>query len=287
MSDAGATMRKIDTLQNKANALQPPAPREAMPAPAKQEYRGKRVEGVFKILGSNGFLSADTNDQRALAEQYRGVKRPILRNADPRRDPPLPNGNLLMVASALAGEGKTFACIHLALSMIRERDWSVVLIDCDCSKRHLTRVFGAENEPGVIDLLRDSTVAFDSLVMPTNLPGFSVLPVGARDENAVELLASRRMSELCNQVASQVPDRIIIFDSSPLLLASEAAGLASHVGQIALVVRADSTPQTAVHAALEKLDPDKAIGCVLNQSSHGAASGYGYGYGYGYGSEGA
>jgi Mrp family chromosome partitioning ATPase len=77
-------------------------------------------------------------------------------------------------------------------------------------------------------------------------------------------------------------DRIIVFDSSPLLLTTEAAVLASKVGQIVVVVKANDTPQDAVMAAIEKLDPAKAIGCVLNQSwnAHDVAQGYGY-YGAG------
>jgi Mrp family chromosome partitioning ATPase len=79
-------------------------------------------------------------------------------------------------------------------------------------------------------------------------------------------------------------DRMVVFDSSPLLLTTEAAVLASKVGQIVFVVKANETPRDAVMAAVDKVDPAKAIGCVLNQS-WGAAMTEGYGY-YGYGAEG-
>jgi Mrp family chromosome partitioning ATPase len=154
-------------------------------------------------------------------------------------------------------------------------DWSVVLVDADCSKPHLTRLFSAEQEPGLVDLLRDTSLNFNSLVMPTDIPGVSLLPAGSSDVHASELLASQRMGDLCEALAAE-PGRIVIFDSSPLLLTSEAVALAAHVGQVALVVRANATPQQAVLAAVDRLDPAKAIACVLNQS-YGAELGQNYG----------
>ena len=182
-----------------------------------------------------------------------------------------------MVASALSGEGKTFTSVNLCLSIARERDWSVVLVDADSSKAHLTRLFSAEREPGFMDLLCDPGLSFEDLVMPTDIPGLSLLPAGAHDADASELLASRRMKELCLELSSADVGRMIVFDSSPLLLTTEAIALASQVGQVLMVVRADSTQQQSVLAALEKLDPEKAINCVLNQTS-GADLSESYGY---------
>lgn len=257
-----------------------PTARLAAVVPKDHAYTGTRIVFDPAQLRANGLLAPDMEERR-LAEQYRTIKRPLLRNADPRLDPPMHRGNIIMVASALSGEGKTFTCVNLCLSIARERDWSVVLVDADCSKPHLTRLFSAENEPGLIDLLRDRDLTFDSLVMPTDVPGLSLLPAGSRDTHASELLASKRMDELCTTLSAQ-QGRIVLFDSSPLLLTTEAAVLAANVGQVVVVVRANDTPQDAVKAALEKLDQTKAIGCVLNQSWGSVEFGDGYGsYGYG------
>jgi protein-tyrosine kinase len=257
-----------------------PAPRLATVVAKEHAYGGNRIEFDVGQLRANGLLAPDTEERR-LAEQYRAIKRPLLRNAAPNAEPPVANGNLVAVVSALPGEGKTFTCLNLCLSIARERDWSVVLVDADCSKPHLTRMFAAESQPGLIDLLRDPLMSFDSLVMPTDVPGLSLLPAGAHDHHASELLASKRMDEICAGLASD-PDRIVVFDSSPLLLTTEAATLASKVGQIVFLVKANQTPQDAVLAAIEKLDPAKAIGCVLNQSWSTQDRGDGYGY-YGFG----
>lgn len=259
-----------------------PAERLAALVPREYAYAGHRIVVDPVQLRANGLLAPDSEERR-LQEQYRAVKRPILRNADPNRDPPVARGNLLMVASALSGEGKTFTCVNLCMSIARERDWSVVLVDADCSKPHISRLFSAENEPGLLDLLRDPSQTFDSLVMPTDVPGLSLLPSGRRDPHASELLASKRMDDLCEELSSDRAGRMIVFDSSPLLLTTESPVLATKVGQVVVIVKANETPQQVVLAALEKLDHEKAIGCVLNQSwATSDGDGYGYGY-YGYG----
>jgi exopolysaccharide/PEP-CTERM locus tyrosine autokinase len=268
--------------RSQRSAVTPPATRLAAVVPAEHEYSGHRIVVDSAQLRASGLL-APNSEERRLAEQYRTVKRPLLRNADPTLDPPVPRGNLLMVASALAGEGKTFTCVNLCLSIARERDWSVVLVDGDCSKPHLSRLFSAEKELGLMDLLRDPALTFDSLVMPTDIPGLSLLPSGSADPHASELLASRRMDELCEHLSSEAgAGRMVVFDSSPLLLTTEAAVLASKVGQVVVVVHANNTQQQAVLAALDKLDQTKAIGFVLNKSwgapEHEGSYGY-YGYG--------
>jgi protein-tyrosine kinase len=273
---------KLQARSREAGKSSPPAPTARLGAlvPHEHTYGGSRIAIDSAQLRANGLLAPDSEERR-LAEQYRTIKRPLLRNAVPNVQPPVPRGNLVMVASALSGEGKTFTCVNLCLSIARERDWDVVLVDGDCSKPHLTRLFAAENRPGLIDLLRDPALEFDDLVMPTDVPGFSILPAGARDSHASELLASKRMEELCDALASKTTARMIVFDSSPLLLTTEAAELAAHVGQVLVIVHANETPKQAVIAALEKLDESKAIGCVLNQAwgSGKATDGYGY-YGY-------
>ena len=243
-----------------------PAKRLATVVPREHGYGGHRVVVDHSQLRANGLLAPGA-DERRLAEQYRAIKRPLLRNADPSLHSVLPLGNLVMVASALSDEGKTFMSVNLCLSIARERDWSVVLVDADSSKPHLTRLFSAEREPGFMDLLCDPGLSFEDLVMPTDIPGLSLLPAGAHDADASELLASRRMKEFCLELSSADVGRMIVFDSSPLLLTTEAVSLASQVGQVLMVVRADSTQQQSVLAALDKLDPEKAINCVLNQAS--------------------
>lgn len=248
---------------------------------AGHRYGGQPIQIDLAALQLHGLLSPDSDAR--LAEEYRIIKRPLLSNADSQA--PVALGNLLMVTSALSGEGKTFTCVNLSLSLAQEEDWDVVLVDADCSRPRLTQLLSAEEEPGLLDLLREPELSFESVVMPTDVPGVSFLPVGSRRSHSSELLASRRMRELCIEISAKDPQRVALFDSAPLLLTSEAPILASQVGQIVLVVRSNNTPREAVVSALDIFDEEKPVSCILNMQSGSLGSVYGY-YGYGhYGQE--
>ena len=159
------------------------------PPPARTltlNYAGLRSQGLYP----------PEHELRQIAQQYRQIKRPIIGSALGHNAPKLPSGHIIMVASAMPGEGKTFTSINLALSMAREKDVRVLLVDADVPKPHISRIFGVEDEPGLLDALRDSTMDVESLILPTDVPSLSIMPAGRRSENATELLASARMGEV-------------------------------------------------------------------------------------------
>ncbi len=226
------------------------------------------VEIDYGALRSAGLL-APVDQQRHLADQYRIIKRPLLVNASARGDYQADDVNLIMIASPLPGDGKTFNCLNLALSMATERDRSVLLVDADVAKPHISSIFGLEDEPGLIDLLLDEDLEVGKTLLKTNVSGLRIMPAGRRHEHATELLASRRMASIAATLSKTFPDRVVIFDSPPLLATSEARVLASLMGQIVLVVCSARTPQDAVMEAVESLDQDKAVSVVFNQSGSG------------------
>ncbi|WP_157994457.1 XrtA-associated tyrosine autokinase [Peristeroidobacter agariperforans] len=228
-------------------------------------------------LRANGLLAPE-NHQRRLADEYRQIKRPIIAHAIGRGPDKVARGHLVMVASAMAGEGKTFSSINLAMSLSLEKDISVLLVDADIPKPHITRTFALENEPGLLDVLRDENMRVEDLVVRTDVDGLSILPVGKQSETAEELLASARMEQIALQLGTQDPNRIVLFDSPPLLLTSESRVLAGLVGQIILVVRAGSTTQQMVQEAISYLGEGRSIGLVLNQCEMETKTGYYYGY---------
>ena len=215
--------------------------------------------------------------ERQIANQYQQIKRPLVASVT-SRPPAFPNPHLIMLASALPGEGKTFTSINLALSMALEKDIEVLLIDADVAKPHVSDIFGLQHERGLLDLLVDRNLSVDSLILPTNVPGLSVLPAGKRLENATELLASSRMREITAQLSAAHGRRIVLFDSPPLLLSTESRALVHVVGQVVLVVRAEFTAKNAVMEAIAAIGEEKPISLILNQSSSLPSAGY-YGYG--------
>lgn len=228
-----------------------------------------------QALRREGYLASELQE-RDIADQYRLIKRPLLDNAAGRGGFQAEDANLIMVTSSLPADGKTFTCINLALSMAREKDTSVLLVDADIAKPHISALFGVADQHGLIDLLKDKSLSSAELLVRTDVPGLSLLPAGSPDEHATELLASRRMKNIVHELSTQFPDRVVIFDSPPLLVTSESRVLADAVGQIAMVVRAGKTPQQAVLEAIDSLDEAKALNLVLNESSSGAVTdGYG------------
>lgn len=217
-----------------------------------------------------------------IADEFRRIKRPLIANAT--RPPSAESAdpmNVIMITSALPNAGKTFCSMNLALSMSLERELNVLLVDADVAKRHISRELGLAEAPGLIDLLLDESGRLDESLVRTDMNDIQVLPAGRGHPQATELLASDRMSEIIHELATRYSDRIIILDSPPLLITSEAQALASQVGQIALVVEAGETTQQALLQTIEVLDSEKAINCILNKSRHSSQFGY-YGGDYGY-----
>lgn len=220
------------------------------------------------------------------ASQFRVIKRPLIKNVVDHAGTGLRRSNLIMVTSALAGEGKSFTAANLAMSMVTELDHTVLLVDADVARPSLARMLGFEPQQGLLDVL-DGHVGLQDVLLSTNIDKLTILPSGAPRPRATELLASDAMQSLLEEMASRYPDRIIIFDSPPLLLTTEASVLASQMGQIVMVVKADSTPQAAVQRSLSSIATHPARFVVLNQVNRKILGGSGYGYGYGYGSAGA
>jgi Mrp family chromosome partitioning ATPase len=141
------------------------------------------------------------------------------------------------------------------------------LVDADVAKRHISREFGLADAPGLIDMLVDEKHDLAELLVRTDLNDIQVLPAGRLHPQATELLASERMSSIVRELSSRYPDRVILLDSPPLLVTSEAQALARQAGQIALVVEAARTSQQALAQTVELLDRTKAVNVILNKSS--------------------
>lgn len=245
----------------------------------------KRVELDLDALTAKGFQTPNA-PRRVVSDQYRVIKRPLIRNAVGKGAETINHANLIMVTSALAGEGKSFTSLNLALSIAAELDHTVMLVDADVARPSLLRMLGLPPGPGLLDVLERSADVSDVLLR-TNIDKLTILPSGQPHRQATELLASEAMRGLLDDMAQRYPDRIIIFDSPPLLLTTESRVLASRMGQIVVVVQAQKTPQHAVMQALDTIETCPVKLMLLNQVHEDAIGGYGYGYGqtYGYGHE--
>lgn len=245
----------------------------------------KKITLPLKELQKKGFLTPTSLSSR-LSDEYRTIKRPLLENISGKSAKQVPNINLIMVTSSVSGEGKTYTAINLAMSIAMEQGKSVMLVDADTAKASATKQMGVDSTTlGLSTLLEAPETAFSEVMLRTDIENLTFLPAGQPHERSNELFASSVMTDLLNELSQRYSDRVIIFDSPPLLQTTEASVLASRVGQVVFVVAAESTLEGAVSEAIKQLGNDKIIGCVLNkyEKKLGDASSYGYGYGYGYG----
>ena len=227
-------------------------------------------------LRVDGYLP-ETSKERQFADQYRRIKRPLIEKAlsgdDGGGEP-----RVIVITSAVPGDGKTFTSINLAFSMALERDISILLVDSDVAKHHITDIFGLRQRKGLLDALTDESLDPEALVVPTSSRGLSILPAGTRVEGTAELVSSNRMRQIVTILCSRNPRRILLLDSPPLLITNEGRALVKVAGQVVLVVRAGDTPRHAVEAAIGMVDEKQAGGVILNEVKVGFTEGY-YGYG--------
>ena len=212
-----------------------------------------------------------------VSESMRRVKRPLLANVYGQGVDIVPNGRRIMVTSAIPGEGKTFTAMHLALSIASEKESSVILVDGDIVRPTVSSSLGLKPRPGVTDWYEESDRSARDFVVNTDFPGLRMISAGSKTLPSCELLASRATERFFAELGKAFPNDIIIVDSPPLLVASEAKVLASYMGQVLFVVGAGISSEQQVKESIELLDPEQSLSLVLNQSTQSSAfKSYGY-----------
>lgn len=258
---------------------EPPA--TPLPVPSRvPEPVSKRSELVtldLHRLAQQGYLvPGHLNTQ--LGEEFRVIKRPLIRNAQNKGAAPIEQGNLIVVTSAMPGEGKTFFAMNLALSITMELDASALLVEADILRPSVMTRLGLETRHGLLDLLSNRSLDVADVMLRTNVPKLSLLPAGSHSMQTTELLASKRMGEFLDDLASRYRDRIIVFDAPPLLMTSEARVLAARAGQVVVVVEAGRTTHEAFAQAMATIESHPVVMTALNKTKESQA-GLNYGYG--------
>ncbi len=249
----------------------------------KPAAKSEEVVLDLRRLRDLGLLTPQDAHTR-LAEQIRHIKRPLLMNATGKGAHQLKFPNTMLITSSLPNEGKTFVSVNLAMSLAMEMDRTVLLVDVDVVKSDVCNVLGIKRLEGITDVLASDHLNISDVMLKTNIPKLSVIPAGRGYPNVTELFSSEQMTDIVQEFASRYEDRIIIFDSAPLLATSITAVISGLVGQVVMVVEAERTAQGSVDDAIEMLSGSNAqsVSMILNKTrERGGADYYGYGYGYG------
>src|SRR5438067_568604 len=108
--------------------------------------------------------------------------------------------NIVMITSALKGEGKSFVSLNLAGEIARQGDRRVLLIDVDPKPNSLSRILGVASARGLLDLTRDVRLDVTEIIIPTAAEGLDIAPLGKIDGRRGEVLASRRMGQIMEEI---------------------------------------------------------------------------------------
>ena len=270
-ADSSAPAVATDRIKSPVDAV------EVAETPAAQQST-RRITLNQTAMRQYGIVTPDQG-RTQIAEQFRVIKRPLLTNAFNRGPGMIKNGNLIMVTSALAGEGKSFCTVNLAMSIAMEMDRTVLLVDADVARPTVPKILGLGSERGLMDILLDEKLELPDVLIKTDIEKLTLLTAGTRHSHSTELLASQSMNVLLKELAERYADRVVIFDSPPLLLTSEARVLATQMGQIVLVVEAERTSQQAVKETLRQIESCDVVNLIYNKARSFPGGEY-YGYYY-------
>jgi capsular exopolysaccharide synthesis family protein len=245
----------------------------------------KRVTRV-PILGSIGHNDRDSeipvasSPQSAIAESYRALRTNLQYYL---RDP---GKKVVCVTSTISGEGKTFTSVNLA-AIIAQGSKKTLLVSLDLRKPKVHKVFNLENKTGLSSYLIEKAT-FDQVVKPTNIKNLFVTVAGPVPPNPAELIETPRMEEFMQQAIREF--ELIILDTPPLAIVTDAMLLSRHAHATLFVVRANYSSNDVLKLVDELYQREDVhnLGIVVNDIKfdhflYGNKYGYKYGYSYGYG----
>lgn len=287
--EAKLEAEQTDAVASSSQPASKPAPAAAPVTPAPQNAESENLLTAkdlppFEIdttsLSEKGLVALAGN-RKAINEEFREIKRKLIGNAFGKIAKTIHNPNIIMVSSSRPSEGKTFTATNLALSIASEQDKTVLLVDADVLRPNVLHTLGLEPRAGLMEYLTGDVDDIAEVLYPTNIDKLKIIPAGKSNHLSTELLASQKMHETVDEFANRYPDRVVIFDTPPLIGINESAILANFAGQAVVVVEEGRTKISDIKNAVEGLSPDMAIGFVVNKSVHKDSEGTGY-YGYYY-----
>ena len=269
--DAAAAMDAPTAAQAAADDWGPRPPGEtAVMVNAPVALDLSRLAQSGYLVPESGGGAASARGQAALAQDFRRAKRALLDRVRESAAARPGSGTLVVVTSAVEGEGRTTCAINLALSLALEVDTSVLLVEADVQRPQVLERLGVAGGPGLTDLLSDPQLPLAQAILPTSLPALSLLPAGAPDARSHELFAGPGMRRRVAQLIGHRPDRLVIMDAPALLRSADAGALAALATQVVVVVAAQRTPRPLVQQAFAALEGGPPAVALLNHLPAGA-----------------
>ena len=249
------------------------APAEGETVPQEINYHITRTVAVDpEVLRRHKLIVSGGEAEAAAAEGYKVLRTQILHRTKEQ------GHNTLLITGPLPGEGKTLTAINLAISIAREVNQTVLLVDADLRSPSVHSYFGLPARPGLVDHLTEGVPLTELLIHPRGLAKLVVLPGGRPAARAAELINSPLMKDLVQDLKHFYPNRYVLFDLPPLLAYTDALVFAPLVDAILLVVEAGKTSRDDIERSQELLRKFNLLGYVLNKAEPSPQGYYQYQY---------
>jgi capsular exopolysaccharide synthesis family protein len=253
---------KSDSLQNRV-ARKAPEPK----VPSKITYtKTKTVTVSVDDLREKRVIAGNAND--TISDQYKVLRTHVLQRLKANQ------WNSLAITSPNEGCGKTLTSLNLAISLAREVNHSVLLVDMDLRRPSIQKYFFTQEQPGISEYLTDDKELSEILFNP-GLERLVVLPGNKPFANSSEMLSSPKMVQLVAELKNRYPNRIVIFDMPPLLSCDDMIAFSPYIDAVMMVVEEGGTRKDELAHAYKLIENTNVIGTVLNKSKdESSARGY-------------
>ncbi len=220
----------------------------------------KSIQGHADLQRENRILSAmEHNDY---ADAFKILSTQVMQRMEENK------WSSLAVTSVGEGEGKTTTAINLGISIAKEIEYTVLLVDGNLRKPELHKYFGITPELGLSDYLKDDIDLADIFIRPGDIDHFVILPGGQPLLNSTEMLGSPKMCSLVDELKDRYPKRIIIFDMPPVLKVADTVSFSPSIDSVLVVIEDDTTKQAELEQAINLLSVTNVIGTVLNKARY-------------------
>lgn len=219
----------------------------------------KSVDTSKDILRNKKVIASNTND--TISDQYKVLRTQVLQSLKKNQ------WNSLIITSPNEGSGKTLTSINLAISLAREVNHTVLLVDLDLRRPSIQQYFFLQEQMGISDYLTDN-VELSKILFNPSLERLVILPGNKSFNNSSEMLSSPKMVKLVEEVKSRYPNRIVIFDMPPVLYCDDVIAFSPYIDAIMLVVEEGKTRKDELEKTNRLLANKNIIGTVLNKSKY-------------------
>jgi protein-tyrosine kinase len=169
----------------------------------------------------------------------------------------------LAVTGPEFASGVTTTAANLAIAIALDVNQTVLLVDLNLRSPAIHQKFGFQPKAGIDDYLRGEAQLKDCLVTPGQ-PRLVILPARAPKGEFAEIISSPRMTALANELQSRYADRVIIYDTPPLLASGDTLGFLPNVDAVLLVARSGKTTKTELEKSAHLLGNKAIVGTLLN-----------------------